>query len=253
MNNNGTDHGWAATVPGQHIQQQLQQERTLEALNKILQRVETLENAVERLAQVMEQGPGMVSMMADMADETYQQAAARGVDVQERLGVALQLAEKLTAPQMVEQLNGLLSLADQAPGLTAMMADMVDEGYRQAAHRGIDLNERLSLSLQAAERLTSPAMLNSLNQLISLSEQAPGLVAMTMDIVDSEYSKLAQQVDIAALTQLGGALTAAATEAANAPTQKMGLFGLMKALGDPDRQKALGFLMNLTKALGRQL
>lgn len=253
MNNNGTDNGWAATVPGQHIQQQLQQERTLEALDKILQRVETLETAVERHAQVMEQGPGMVSMVADMADEGYQQAAARGVDVQERLGVALALAEKLTAPQMVEQLNGLLSLADQAPGLAAMMADMVDEGYHQAAQRGVNINERLSLSLQAAERLTSPAMLNSLNQLISLSEQAPGLVAMTMDIVDTEYSKLSQEVDLAALAKLGGALTHAAAEAANAPTQKLGLFGLMKALGDPDRQKALGFLMNLTKELGKQL
>lgn len=253
MNNNGTDHGWTATVPGQHIQQQLQQERTLEALNKILQRVETLENAVERLAQVMEQGPGMVSMMADMADESYKQAAARGVDVQERLGIALQLAEKLTEPKMVEQLNGLLALGEQAPGLSAMVADMVDEGYRQAAHRGIDINERLSLSLQAAERLTSPAMLNSLNQLISLSEQAPGLVAMAMDVVDTEYRNLSQQIDLPALSKLGSALTQATAEAANAPTEKMGLFGLMKALGDPDRQKALGFLMNLTKALGKQL
>ena len=37
------------------------------------------------------------------------------------------------------------------------------------------------------------------------------------------------------------------------PAKVGGVFGLLRALNDPDRQKALGFLMNLLKHLGKTM
>lgn len=310
MSHNGIS--WAETEAGKQLQERLTNEKTLNVLNHLLDRIDTLENAVERLATTLEQAPGFVSMAADMVDEGYRKAAERGVDVEKRLGAALEIAEKLTAPQMIDNLNQLFVLAEQAPGLTSMVADMVDEGYRKAAENGIDVEQRLGaaleiaekltapsmvanlnqllvlaeqapglssmvadmvdegyrkaaergvnieqrigLALEAAEKLTAPKMIDNLNQLLTLSEQAPGLIAMGMDTLDETYRRTAEEgIDLQAIGVFAGNAGKAVSKAINQPTEKMGIFGLMRALNDPDRQKALGFLMNLTKELGKTM
>ncbi|MCB9008570.1 MAG: hypothetical protein H6656_14575 [Ardenticatenaceae bacterium] len=104
------------------------------ALTRLLDRIESLEQTVNTLADLVQQGPGMAAMVGDMVDETVRSTAARGVDVEQRLQTALTLAEKLTAPAMVDKLDRLLALADEAPGMAAMVGDMVDETVRSAAH-----------------------------------------------------------------------------------------------------------------------
>ena len=91
---------------GRKLQQNLSNEQTLEAFNNIVERIGTLEKAVLNLTTMLERGPGLVSMTMDMVDEGVRNAAKDGVYVEKRLGAALELAEKLTAPAMVEKLNG---------------------------------------------------------------------------------------------------------------------------------------------------
>ena len=191
MDNNGTSTAWTATKAGQNLQKRLTNENTLNSLDGLLAKIDSLEKAVNNLTTMMHQGPGMVAMVADMADETYKKAARSGVSIEDRLGNAVTLAEKLTAPAMVEKLNGLMSLADQAPGLVAMTMDMVDEGYKKADASGINIDNRLGNAMTLAEKLTAPAMVQKLDGLMTLADQAPGLVAMTMDMVDEGYRKAA--------------------------------------------------------------
>ncbi len=255
MSNNGSSLPWADTPAGQQVQARLAEERTLLAMDRLLARLDTIEAAVGNLATIMHQGPGLVAMASDMVDEGYRRADAQGINIDERLKTALALAERLTAPQMVEKLNGVLTLADQAPGLAAMTADMVDEAYRRADASGISIDDRLGVALELAEKLTAPAMLEKLNGLLTLTDQLPGLAAMTLDIVDDTMRTAIQNgFDPQGLLKWAGQAGMAMVHAQQEPPAKVGgVFGLLRALNDPDRQKALGFLMNLLKHLGKTM
>ncbi|MEZ4884884.1 MAG: hypothetical protein R3E32_09180 [Chitinophagales bacterium] len=172
MTKNG-NRGWLDTAEGQQLQERLTSEKTLHAINHLLDRIDTLEQTVDRLATIIERGPGLMSMAADIVDETYNKASVKGINIEERLGGALEIAEKLTSPAMVSQLNSVLELANKAPGLVSMVADMADDAVKQASNKGINLEERLGGALEIAEKLTSPAMVSQLNSVLELANKAP--------------------------------------------------------------------------------
>ncbi|MCB0632886.1 MAG: DUF1641 domain-containing protein [Saprospiraceae bacterium] len=312
-NGKGNSASWLETEAGKQVQARLTESRTLQALDHLLQRLDTLEKAVDRLGDAMHQGPGMIAMVGDMADEAYRQADARGVSIDERLRVALALAERLTEPEMVAKLDGLLKMADQAPGLMAMAADMADEAYRKADADGVSIDQRLQVALQMAEKLTAPEMAEKLDGLLKMADQAPGLMAMAADMADEAYRKadvrgvsidqrlqvalqmaekltapemaekmdsllqLADQApgmiamavdwldesfkaanesgfDPKVLSHVAGAANTALTRAkAEHPTKSGGIFKMLGALKDEDRQKGLGFLLNFLKYFGQKL
>jgi uncharacterized protein YjgD (DUF1641 family) len=196
MSKNGNPALWDETPAGQQVKARLAEEKTLLALDKILARLNTVEEAISGLATVMHQGPGMVAMVADMADEVYRQADNRGVSIEQHLGTALELAEKLTDPAMVDKLNGILAFTDQLPGLIAMGMDTLDESLRQARENGLEPETMMEWA-----------------------------------------------------AQFGRAMRETQAE----PPTKVGVFGMLTALRDPDRQKALGFSLNFLKHLGKQL
>lgn len=328
------------------LQLRLNEPTTNAALNRLLDRVETLEKAVSRLADLLEQAPGMAAMVGDMADEqlrqakgrgveidqrlktalalaerltapemvakinqlldladqapqavamvgdmvdgTLRQVTMRGVDIDQRLRTALALAERLTAPEMVANINQLLDLADQAPQAMAMIGDMVDGTFRQAAMRGVDIDQRLKLALEMAEKLTDPGRVAQINQLLELADQAPAVLAMMGDMADGMAARLELQARLDAglsiadkatrpetLRKLGemfdvlleaesGMLSPEAVrtlgKTANAlvisqqqPAQPIGMFGLLRAMGDPDIQRAMGFLLTFGRQFGKSL
>lgn len=197
IHTNGTSTVWPGTEAGRRVRARLSEDQTLEAVDRLLQRIETLEAAVTNLTLLMQQGPGLVAMVGDMMDEAYRKADAKGVSLDERMGVALQLAERLTQPEVAERLDVLLKVGDQLPGMVAMTVDMVDEGMRKAIAKGFD----------------------------------PQTLADTASAANT-------------------ALTKAKAEA---PAKVGGIFGLLKLIKDPDRQKGLGFLMNFLKHFGRNI
>lgn len=196
MSKNGASASWEDTPAGRQVQARLSEERTLLAIDRLLARLDTVEEAVKGLEQTMQQGPGMVAMVADMADEAYRSADANGVSIDDRLKNALTLAEQLTHPDMVQKLNDLVSLTNQLPGIVAMAVDTVDEGMRTARDNGLEPET---------------------------------------------------------LVDWAGQFGRAMREAKNEPVSKVGLLGMIRALNDPDRQKALGFSLNFLKHLGKQM
>lgn len=188
---------WYESDAGKAVNQRLSTPQTSESLDRLLQRIDTLEQAVNRLSDLMHQGPGLAAMAIDTVDETIRQAEQRGVILEERLQNALQLAEALTSNEMVQQVHQLTELSHQLPGLIAMTVDMVDEGMAEANVQGLDPQKVL---------------------------EAAG--------------------------QLGQALSQTTQEAIQ-PIKSV--WKLTGALKDPDRQRALGFLMTFLKNWGSTL
>jgi len=169
----------------------------------------------------------------------------------------------------------------------------VDEVMAQTTRNGIDLQERLQLTLQLVERLTAPQtmkvvskLLDNIGTLEAVLEQAPGMVGMVVDLADELYSNALQQgVDLELLARQGmnaggrfvellqskevqslmqsGVLDPKALDvfgcAANAliesqnQPKSMGLFAVLMAGNDPDIKRALGFGLTFAKYFGRNL
>ena len=260
------------------LQLRLNDPQTTHALNRLLDRIDSLEATVGRLADVVEQAPGFTAMLGDMADETIRRASSNGVDIEARLQTALTLAEKLTAPQTVSKIEQLLEMAEEAPGFVAMVGDMADEAQRKAAANGIDLEARLQAGLGLAEKLTHPNTVQQLNGLLEMVDTAPGFVAMLGDMADEAYrNALAKGIDLESLIAQGtnaasklsilldsgildegalnvvGATGKALARASDEPIEPVGLMGMLGALRNPDTQRALGFLLNVSQKLGQEL
>ena len=148
---------WSETEAGKQIQNQLANPETLAGLSRLLNRVDELEQSVAQLSALLAQGPSMVAMATDTVDE----AVRNGIAIEEKLGNALKLADKLTAPETVAHLDKMFALLDQLPGTVGMVMDMADELATNARARGVDVNDRLSAGLAMAEKLTSPAMVET--------------------------------------------------------------------------------------------
>lgn len=225
---------------------------TAAALNRLLDRIDALEQTVTTLTNTIQQAPGLIAMTGDMVDNAYRDAADRGVNLEERAAIGLQLLEKLTEPKTAMQLQQLLDLADQAPGLVAMTGDIVDGALHDAAALGVDLNARLSSGLHLLNRLTDPKMTAQLEQLMDMADQAPGFIAMAGDIVDDSMgSAMASGFDLQETFATLGTLGKAITEAQKQPIKPVGALGMVKAMGDPNVQRAMGMLMNIAQQIGK--
>ena len=220
----------------------LQQPGADAALDRLLARVDALTTALESVMPLAQQAPNVIAGITDAADEAYARAAASGVDLDARLHDLMGLAEKLTEPRTmavlsglldrVDQLEKLLVLADQAPAFMAMMVDSLDEMAERARSKGIDFEQAVAGGAGAAVRLGSmmgPAELDALEGLLRSGVLQPETV------------------------RLVGGLGEALTSSASTEVPRVGPFGLLRALRDPDAQRALGFAAVFARQLGRRL
>lgn len=128
----------------------------------------------------------------------------------------------------VERVTGALApLVEAAPGGLGMIADSVDTLAARLAERGVDLDGRLHSMLRALEVSTAPRAVNGLAALVE--------------------SKLLEPTALAAVSHLAAAL------ADPGEARPVGLWGLVRALRDPEVQRALGFVLGVAREFGRHL
>jgi uncharacterized protein YjgD (DUF1641 family) len=196
-----------------NLEERLEDPETRRALVHLLDRLDTIERAVDALERIEDKMPEAVEMTADVIDDELTRAAERGVVLDERAGSALQLAEKLTEPHTVEVLTALMDrldrleqlaeLADQLPDAAMVTVDSIDDALTRAAERGVVVDERAREGLMLLEKMTEPetaaalgAVLDRaehLERLSALAEDAPDAIATVVDILDAEYAKAAQK------------------------------------------------------------
>jgi uncharacterized protein YjgD (DUF1641 family) len=198
-----------------------------DALTRIEARLERIESMLGRFEQVADQLPGMAAMTGDIVDEW----AAEDGHADARLRALTHLLDRLTKPEILHALTVLVEQVEAAPGLVAMTADIVDEIAAQTAAEGVDL-----------QQLTE-----------NLGKAARGLILLAsrdeiLEVLDSDM------FDPGALRTLASAARAMAdaTDGATEP-QRVGVFGTLGALRDPDVQKALGFAVRVAKGFGQTL
>ena len=259
------------------LSKRLEEPEVVAAINRLLDRIDALENTVETLNRVVKEGPGFTAMATDIVDETIQRAADSGISVDDRLRNALTLAEKATDKDTVEAMGKAMDFAKEAPGFVAMVADMFDEQVRMAAGSGIDVESRLKGVLQLAVQLTEPKMLSSIQASLEMATEAPGFIAMVTDMFDEQMkggdidsrmrgllaltekvtdpgaAHALEKVLAPEALQTVGALGEALSEGARQEIDPVGLMGLMKKMRDPDVKRAMGFLLNVAKSLGQGL
>jgi hypothetical protein len=134
--------------------------------------------------------------------------------------------------EVAEGLRPLIALAQQAPAFVAIALDSFDEVVRVAHDRGIDVERGVLNGAEAALRFGATMDAERVRELDALLNSGV-LAPATLRIVG----------------ELGRALT----ETAAAPPTTAGVVALLRALGQPDVQRALGFLVTFAERFGRRL
>lgn len=206
----------------------------LEALARIEARLDRLEHAAQDGRRAV---GGALAGLTDTLDHAAATARARGIDLDERVGLTLALLERATQPATLQALERVLAWAPTAPGLFAMLVDSVDGAIGRLAARGLDPDRAIGNLTQALELLTSDAVLELLRTTMERTPAIHALIASHM--LDPDV--------IAVLARSGEALRTAATE----PAEGVGALGMLRALGHPDMRTATGFLLRFARAFGR--
>lgn len=217
----------------------------------IEERLDRIEKTLNTIAAGVSQAPVMLSMATDSIDEMVGNARNDGIYLDERIQNGLHLLKRLSDPPINKAINGLIDTLEQGPGLISMFMDIADDSARSINEGSVKLQDRIDGVTKLLEKVSHPSTIGNLEKLLELSEQGPGLMSMAIDTLDDvmKNSKSLDPDNLAFIKNVGEALTESVSE----PAPKLGIFGLLKALRDPDRQKALGFLMNILKKLGNKL
>jgi hypothetical protein len=229
--NEGSSNGMTA------IRRRLDDPDTGEKVGRLLDRLDQIETLLDRVEMVTATIPAAVATAADTFDGIASRGQEKGIDIDERVSGALQLAEKLTEPrtiivlsqlvERVDQLQELLELADQAPGFVAMAVDTVDHVVQRANEAGIDVDARLRSTYGLGEKLTSPETVNALGAVLD-----PGAVTV--------------------VGMIGDTLAQCREDCLSAPEPpSAGVWDLLKLIRNEDGRRSLAFLINYLTLWGQ--
>lgn len=217
------------------------------------QRLERIEQKLDRLSSLTEEAPVMMSMATDSVDELMTRARHKGIDVDDRMRDGLHLLGRLSEPEVNRALHSLVDFVEQAPGLMSMAADSVDEEILKGNQGSVRLDDRIAGIRHLLIKLTEPEMVEKLDDLMKLADQAPGMTAMVVDSVDEFLRNNAAIVDPANIEFLKK-VSEALSEAQREPTKRVkGIFSFYRAINNSDNQRSLGFLLNVLKKLGQKI
>ena len=203
-------------------------ERLLARLDAIDRRLARLEPALEALAQ----GPALAASVVDVVDEQTGRLRDRGVDVEARLTRGLALLERLSDDATLDKVNALLDLAAQASGLASMAVDIADEQAGRLRDEGLDIGEAIVSGARTALQfatLVGPREIHALKTVLA----SPALAPESVDVLSAAAQAL--------------------VECQGRTRRRVGLLGLMRALREPDVQRALDFLLGVTRRFGAAL
>ncbi len=187
-----------------------------------------------------------VAAGVDIVDEKVASAVQSGVDVDARLTGLGQLFEKLSEPSTLTALGELLEnlpqlarlskLANEMPNILATIGDVIDSQQQRCAAQGIDVEKAIGNGVHAALFLGSHVDSEHLQRIGDL---------LGSDIFNPHAVSV---VDNAAKS-----LTNAQENICESPSKRIGMWGLLGALRDPEIQRSLAFAIQFGKCFGKNL
>lgn len=246
-------------APSQRLLRRLDDPRTADALERLLDRLDLLTFAVDATDGFLRRGEQLADNVHDALLEA--KAAAPEFDPSALSGKLPQLAaagakladvtaspafvrlldsgllDRLAAP---ETIAGIQNLLDKLP-LLSFAADAVD-GFLK---RGEELAENVADSLQEARHFNPPIDPQKLQQVMTgLPKVIDALTAViNAGLFDPEV--------IAVLVEVGKQAAGPYNEAKRLPDNPVGPWGMFKALRDPDVQRAVGVGLHIVKRYGQ--
>ncbi|QDS94552.1 hypothetical protein FF011L_33310 [Roseimaritima multifibrata] len=213
---------------------------TVEVLHRLLDHAESF----DRMLLVAKDLPNLVAIAVDFFDAISRKASEEGIDIEERATALVRILGQITQPENMRAMEGLVSrlprmeegsaMLDELPNLFATAVDVFDEWAGKLKAEGIELEQSVRQGLHAALYLGSQVRKEELDRIGFL---------LKSDILD-EHS--VQTVGMA-----GSALSSCRRDTCeHGPAKRVGLFGLLGAIRDPNTQRALSFGLQFAKCFG---
>jgi uncharacterized protein YjgD (DUF1641 family) len=269
-----------AASPREALMARLEDPATVEALDRLLDRLDVIVLAAEAADGFLRRS----NVVADSVAETLAELRHAGlpVDAQRLAGklpeltrAGLQVAElaanpafgrllssglleRLAEPKMIASLQTVLDHLD----LMALGLQSVDELLRRSEEISDNVSESIAEVTKAAPKLDFEKIKEAVGQLPALMDTAiqisrSGVLDHARKLADTlnelQATGVLEHKTVAVVGELGSAAVVAHDQkefAANAPK---GVFGLLAALRDPDVRASLGFGIAFARNYGRKL
>jgi len=198
--------------------------RLVDVLLRLEHRLDRLETRLEPVLNLSDQlVPGFAAGV-DTLDETL----SRISDLDERLERIGRLLNTASEPAMLSRLEALAGQIETLPKLLATVGDVADEWMQRADRAGVNVG--------------------------SLVESIDQLMTATLRLAtDSEFRDMLDQSILRPESFIPLTALADGARASVESAKPLGLFGAMRAMGDPDVQLAVGFALETAKHVGRHL
>jgi uncharacterized protein YjgD (DUF1641 family) len=155
------------------------------------------------------------------------------------------LVEKLSDPQSIEQLIRLLDKLEQV----AFLFDMLENFLRRGPEMADSVNELVALLRQS---LSKPEYVSSFQNAFTALRRMQEFLD-SPQVQELFKSDVLDVRSVQLVGKLSRSLIRASTETAQTGTKRVGLIGLMRALGDPEIQPALNFVLNFARNLSKEI
>lgn len=202
-----------------------QLEQKVDALAPFIDRAETLERALSSVERFMATAPALVDGAATVASDQWSQLEDQGIDVFERAEAGLPILEKATRPETVATVGKLMDRMESVDFLSGS----ADRLYHDLKESGADIDSLVGRGVEVAIKLGKVAETPEFEALIT----SGALDTPTLDVVSKASTAL--------------------VETRAQPVEPMGFFGVLKVLGDADVQRATGFLFQFARRFGAML
>lgn len=251
------------------LQDQLADPRTAEQVRDILSKLDVIQLSVNALDGVLRRGEVLTDNVAEGLKEMRGAVdpstvlalgrlvamTPRLVDGLEKVAPALEsdALAKLGDPALVESLaklsehTHLLTFAAEAAAGFLERSEVVVENIAEGVR-----------DIRGAAEAGSRDVLGLLSQLGTLLPAVQALLRQVQPLVESgsfehlAQSKILDPEMVDTVARVGDALHATRVSHRANPTE-LGLFGMLRALRDPDAKRAMGFLATFLKEFGRQM
>ncbi|HHY67514.1 MAG TPA: DUF1641 domain-containing protein [Alicyclobacillus sp.] len=155
------------------------------------------------------------------------------------------LTERLADPHTIEQLIRVLDKLDQV----VFFLDMLEEFLRRGPELADSINDVVLLVRQSlADAKGSMRWQNVLYATQRIQEflDSPQMLSLIRsDVLDVR--------SISVVGKIARAMIQASEEVSGGESKRIGLIGIMRALGDPEVQPALNFVLGFARNLSREL
>ncbi|MEO9594504.1 DUF1641 domain-containing protein, partial [Rhodopirellula bahusiensis] len=225
------------------LAERLNDPQTSESLHRLLDRAESLDQILQTVGEI----PHLIAIATDFFDAVSRKASEEGIDLERRATQVAALLVKVTEPANMRSMERLAArlpkledgsaVLEELPNLLATVMDVFDEWANNLKSEGIDLEQSVRQGLHAALYLGGQIQEDELDRIGFLVK-----------------SEVLDEHSVATVGMAGSALSSCHRGSCEHPVpERVGLFGLLSAIRDPNTQRALSFGLQFAKCFGGEL